>query len=314
MPLQTSGIISMSDIADEFNDSTPNSISEFYGAGISLPSSGIIRFSDFYGESNITGGTIYDDGTYLWHTFTSSGTFNTNGANISSLDYLIVGGGGSGGGGTSLGGGGGAGGYLSGTLSNQSGSFTITVGAGGVVNNAVHRDGGQGGGNSTGFGLTAYGGGRGGGDDRSGGSGGSGGGGCDSGAGGGSGVSGQGYSGGGGYGDGGGGAGGGGAAGAGKPQGPGVSNSYHYGGPPKQWIDGNYYAEGGHGGVYGSNHQHTTSYGISGAGGTNNGVTPRHAVANTGSGGGGGLNYWNGMGSNGGSGIVKIRYLKSAVS
>ena len=118
MPIKTSGTLSMSEIASEFNDSAPHSISEFYGKGISLPSSGIIRFSDFYGESNITGGTIYDDGTYLWHTFTSSGTFNTNGANISSLDYLIVGGCGSGGGGTSLGGGGGAGGYLSGTLSN----------------------------------------------------------------------------------------------------------------------------------------------------------------------------------------------------
>ena len=311
----------MSDIADEFVNSTPNSISEFYGAGISLPSSGQISFSNFYGESNITGGTIYDDGTYLWHTFTSSSTLNTNGATISSLDYLLVGGGGSGGGGTSLGGGGGAGGYLSGTLTNRSGSFAITVGAGGVVNNAVHRDGGQSGGNTTAFALTAYGGGHGGGDDRGGTSGGSGGGACDTSANGGSGVSGQGNSGGASYGDYYGGGGGGGAGGAGgnacwygnQPIGSGNGGCWE-GGAPKQWLDGNWYAEGGSGGVFSRTDIWTSQYALGGCGGTNNGITPRHAVANTGSGGGGGLNYWNGMGSNGASGIVIVRYAKSAVS
>ena len=308
MTLQASGAISLLDIAGEFGGSTPHSLNEYYGVGQSVPSSGPLDFADFYGQSNIVGGDIVEVGGFIYHTFNTSGTFTVPSGVSLAVNYLIVAGGGSGGGGTSLGGGGGAGGYLAGSTTLTAGAYSIVIGAGGVVNNGVHRDGGANGANTTALGLTAIGGGRGGGDDRGGNSGGSGGGGCDSGAGGGAGTSGQGNSGGGGYGDGGGGAGGGGAGSAGKPQGPGLSNSYHYGGIPLQWSDGNYYAEGGHGGIYGSNHQHTTSYGLSGAGGTNTGVTPRHAVANSGSGGGGGLNYWSGMGSNGGSGKVIIRY------
>jgi len=70
MALQTSGAISMSDIAAEMGGSTPHSISEYYrGGGLTqsgfyvkgsfvalntgVPTSGTISFSDFYGADNL---------------------------------------------------------------------------------------------------------------------------------------------------------------------------------------------------------------------------------------------------------------------
>ena len=92
-----------------------------------------------------TGGAISDGGGYRRHTFLSSGSFVvTNGG---SIDYLVVGGGGSGGGNSSTrsGGGGGAGGYLTGTVSLAAGTYAITVGAGGqaLVTQTATSDGGS---------------------------------------------------------------------------------------------------------------------------------------------------------------------------
>ncbi len=70
MALQTSGAISMSDIAAEMGGSQAHSISEYYrGAGLTqsgftvkgsfialntgVPTSGTISFSDFYGADNL---------------------------------------------------------------------------------------------------------------------------------------------------------------------------------------------------------------------------------------------------------------------
>jgi len=53
MTLQASGAISLTDIAEEFPDTAPHSLSEFYGASVELPSSGVISFSDFYGTSYV---------------------------------------------------------------------------------------------------------------------------------------------------------------------------------------------------------------------------------------------------------------------
>ena len=53
MPLQSSGAISLNDIANEFGGSTPHSISEYYGAASGIPSSGQISFSQFYGASAV---------------------------------------------------------------------------------------------------------------------------------------------------------------------------------------------------------------------------------------------------------------------
>ena len=68
MALQTSGAISLNDIAGEFGGSVPHSINEYYrggglvpdsGANSSIPTSGTISFSQFYGGTNIsTIGTI----------------------------------------------------------------------------------------------------------------------------------------------------------------------------------------------------------------------------------------------------------------
>ena len=61
MALPSSGAISLSAIASEFGDSTPNSINEFYRGGSlvpnaavnnSVPTSGAISFNDFYGASD----------------------------------------------------------------------------------------------------------------------------------------------------------------------------------------------------------------------------------------------------------------------
>lgn len=76
-----------------------------------------------------TGGVIYDDASYWYHVFTSSGTFTPS--QSLSCDVLVVAGGGGGGG--EYGGGGGAGGvsYQS-ARSLSSTNYTVTVGAGGA--------------------------------------------------------------------------------------------------------------------------------------------------------------------------------------
>ena len=53
MALQSSGAISIGDIAGEFGGSTPHSLSEYYGVASGVPSSGTISISNFYGKSNI---------------------------------------------------------------------------------------------------------------------------------------------------------------------------------------------------------------------------------------------------------------------
>jgi hypothetical protein len=81
-----------------------------------------------------TGGNIAFDGTYVTHTFTSSGTFTPTQSIL--VDYLVIAGGGSGGG--DRGGGGGAGGYRTSiggsALSVYNSAYTVTVGAGGATN------------------------------------------------------------------------------------------------------------------------------------------------------------------------------------
>lgn len=50
MALQTSGTISFSEVRDEFQDSNPVSMSEFYSADDGLPASGVFKLSNFYGK------------------------------------------------------------------------------------------------------------------------------------------------------------------------------------------------------------------------------------------------------------------------
>lgn len=68
MALQTSGAISLANIASEFggfnpNGSNPISLNEYYGAASGIPSSGSIDFADFYGASS--GPVVNRVGSYI---------------------------------------------------------------------------------------------------------------------------------------------------------------------------------------------------------------------------------------------------------
>ena len=152
MALQSSGAISLANIAAEFGGSTPHSLSEYYGVASGVPSSGTISLSNFYGTSAITysaatGGSVTTSGVYKYHIFYSSGTFSISqvGTDGSGFDHLVIGGGGgagSGCGGANGTGGGGAGGmrasiYPSGQYTTDSkrtfsvGNYSVVVGGGG---------------------------------------------------------------------------------------------------------------------------------------------------------------------------------------
>jgi fumarate reductase subunit D len=264
-----------------------------------------------------TGGTITSSGSYIIHTFTSSGTFTAN-SNCNTVEVLVVAGGG--GGGAAYGGGGGAGGLIyNSSFAISAQAYTVTVGAGGAGAPAVSgANVGTNGSNSVFSTLTATGGGGGAGylpQNGPGNAGGSGGGGTYGGIGG-AGTSLQGNNGGiasasPNYGGGGGGgagavgsngsttAGGNGGAGAAYSI-SGASVTYGGGGGGGTWHDGT----GGTGGAGGG--------GAGGSGSGNNAGT--NGTANTG-GGGGGSGYLNSTpaGGNGGSGIVIIRYIADVV-
>ena len=233
--------------------------------------------------------------------------------------YLIVAGGGSGGGNT--GGGGGAGGLLTGSTTLTSGTtYSFTVGAGGaaIVSTAL----GNAGSNSTGFGLTAIGGGYGGAYSGlgGGGSGGSGGGGGNSPlTSGGAGTAGQGYAGGTPASSsnpyataGGGGAGGVGAASTGTTvAGAGgvgaittiITTAIATSASVGQVVSSSVYFAGGGGG---SGYSGVTG-GAGGNGGGGSGITGGNSVSGTAnSGGGGGGNGNTGYSGAGGSGVVIV--------
>lgn len=259
------------------------------------------------------GNIVTSDGTYVYHTFTSSGSFIPSQA--LTADLLVVAGGG--GGGTSFGGGGGAGGLLEQTSRSLSASksYSVIIGAGGAGGTAIRSANGSnsvfdtstaiggGGGGSNGGALTSNG--------------------VNGGSGGGSGYpSGgetpgsatQGNSGGAtGYGFAGGGVtgavnyaatGGGGGAGAVGGTGNNATNSAGNGGSGRaNSISGTSvtYAGGGGGVAQGVN---GTATGGGGAGGSTGG----NGTANLGGGGGGANGSSGSAGGNGGSGIVIIRY------
>jgi len=269
------------------------------------------------------GNIVTSDGTYMYHAFTSSGSFITNEALTANI-LVIAGGGGGGSPWNDGGGGGGAGGLV--YLTSQSltaTTYLVAVGAGGAVNK-------QGANSQFGSLTAAVGGGFGGSYNTTvnGGNGGSGGGtGASPSATPGSPTSGQGYA--GGYGAGGasagGGGGGAGAAGGNATQifnasggngGAGVNTYSSWASATSTGVSG-YYAGGGGGGAYtgyaGEIVTGTGGAGGGGAGGGNGASEDQPAItgtANTG-GGGGGAGYKAGSlaGAAGGSGIVIIRYL-----
>jgi hypothetical protein len=87
-----------------------------------------------------TGGAIYQDDTYFYHVFASSGVFTPT--QSLSCDTLVVAGGGGGG---RTGGGGGAGGLRGLTSQSMTAqAYTITIGAGGAGNNVDGQQAGDG--------------------------------------------------------------------------------------------------------------------------------------------------------------------------
>jgi len=69
MALQSSGQISLKNIADEFGDTAPHSLSEFYGADSNIPSSGAIDISNFYGASDLPDIQLVDTITYSTNSY-----------------------------------------------------------------------------------------------------------------------------------------------------------------------------------------------------------------------------------------------------
>ena len=270
------------------------------------------------------GNRIDNDGTYWYHTFTSSGTFTPQVG--LTADCLVIAGGGSGGaGGANVGGGGGAGGLLY-SASNSLGvtAFAVTVGAGGALANQADGNNGS---NSVFNSLTAIGGGGGAGTAiasgtaRAGKNGGSGGGASYWNSGtalGGTGTSGQGNKG----GDitssvnnnrAGGGGGGAGVAGAnvvtngfGTTGGNGVNTYSSWATATVTGVSG-YYAGGGASQGDGQAGSGPISGGLGGGGNAQWVVNGVAGVTNTGSGGGGSIDSSTVSGA-GGSGIVIIRY------
>ena len=108
--------------------------SSTFAAGSTFNLYGIANASASTGKAS-GGNIVTTDGTYWYHTFTSSGTFTPSTA--LTADCLVVAGGGSGGSGSGGvgGGGGGAGGYkelIAQSLTSGT-AYTVTVGAGGAA-------------------------------------------------------------------------------------------------------------------------------------------------------------------------------------
>ena len=260
-----------------------------------------------------TGGTVTYDDDYTIHTFTSSGTFQVI-SGSGTVDYLVAAGGGACGRSNGASGPGGGGGLLTGSFLGTPNSYTISRGGGGAGLSSGFGVGARGDPSSIigeGVSVTTTGGGGGGGGTsagNNGGAGGSGGGGCYGGGGGGAGTDGQGRN---------GGTGGpsgtqpgtGGAGGAGERGVNGGSAGGKGGDGLQSSISGTatYYCGGGGGGNQASS---VTASGGNGGGGRGNGSqgASQNGSANTG-GGGGGNGASPTSASNGGSGIVILRYL-----
>ena len=273
-----------------------------------------------------TGGAITFDGTYVYHTFNSTGAF-TPAAKLTA-DVLVVAGGGAGGGDTNNGGGGGgAGGLIWRPLTNYTpgASYVASVGAGGTGASATTGGTGT---NTVFDTITALGGGGGGAGPNitAGASGGSGGGGGGGNLAGGSAT--QGNSGGGtGYGNAGGRSnsgpcGGGGGAGAAGTDGINATQQGGNGGnglsgltigalnwmgaatSTGQLSGGNYYYAGGGAG----NYTLVGSAGLGGGGVAVTGAIGGNGTSATGGGGAGSSASGSVAGGNGGSGVVIVRY------
>lgn len=260
-----------------------------------------------------TGGVIYDDASYWYHTFTSSGTFTPT--QSISADILVIAGGGSGG--FNGGGGGGAGGLLlhsSQSLSSTNYSVLVGAGGAGLNNPAGGQSQGNNGSNSQFASLTAsVGGGGGGRTTNNGSAGGSGGGGGEN-ASGGAATAGQGSAGGNGNFN----SSGGGGGGAGEP---GNTDTQGFGGDGlstySSWglatntgenVNGTVWFSGGGAGYRSGNAN--SEGGLGGGGYTAVTSTLINGLSFSGGGGAAYSGSFGAISGSGGSGVVIVRYAK----
>lgn len=109
MALQSSGAISLSQIAGEFGGSTPHSLSEYYRSGglvtsnnTNIPASGSISFSNFYGAAAFTYTTFYNSsGVWTGVSKTAHSTISSTNGSFSPArngrgTFVVIGAGGSG--------------------------------------------------------------------------------------------------------------------------------------------------------------------------------------------------------------------------
>lgn len=175
MTISASGSVSFSDIQAEMGGTGAVSLSDYYSVSAGLPASGSITFDDFRGEQ-------FD----VIDIETASGSYSPRANQADFVHIFAVGAGGSGGSseidtsglttGVAASGGGGAGGVVHHKLAGASftGSYTLTVGSGGVgvTSAGDHFLAGNAGGNTTvvgsGANLTANGGSAGNADEDSG--------------------------------------------------------------------------------------------------------------------------------------------------
>lgn len=91
MGLQTSGAISLNDVAGVFGGSTPHSLSEYYGAATGVPTSGPISLSDFYGKSNNPDPPVWVSDTITgYFAFSKTYTIYLDANSDSNVTYSLV--------------------------------------------------------------------------------------------------------------------------------------------------------------------------------------------------------------------------------
>ena len=81
MPLQTSGQISLGNIATEFGGAAPHQLSEYYGAAGGIPASGAISIGNFYGAASYPSWD-YNPHTQTWSTYNTSGSIVQNSTQV----------------------------------------------------------------------------------------------------------------------------------------------------------------------------------------------------------------------------------------